>query len=468
MDVNTRMPNLLKCVTIQSRENKHGDRGNGDMSGKGINYFVKDFDTIRNILRNIYIYGCYDKSQLINIEKISPKKFDDDIRRWKYVFDEDKQKTTFVNKKKVFGFAHDPYDDISDFLIKTYKMKTFNPQDINLYFFILQLLERFQKAFSVAEIIGMIQDEVFAESDDDNISHRMVSDKLKELVTHGYIKVVDGRPVRYKIKENVLENFSAEDLSSIHQALYLYRNIYPLCVPAYFIQDTIESHLVYNHLEELNSGEFFIFKHKFIYNIFNERVLLGLLEAIDSMNTVAFTYDVDNPVNLRVVPIKIIEELEYGRQYLYCFNITEDRLCNLRVNKIHNLEVHPNKSMKAEFIRYEKLYETLSDEFWSMTQLNDIKNPISSEKFLVEIDFKIPEDKMYIYNQLILEKRNGNVNRIKENHYLFSIMIKRPFEMIPWIRSYGEYAQVRQSQQHDLYQRIREDWSNLVDEYGIV
>ena len=60
------------------------------------------------------------------------------------------------------------------------------------------------------------------------------------------------------------------------------------------------------------------------------------------------------------------------------------------------------------------------------------------------------------------------MEKIDEDNYLFSIQVKRPYEMIPWIRSFGEVAKVRKSEVHDLSERIKEDWRNLANEYGIV
>lgn len=428
------------------------------------NYFIKDFDEIRSILKNICIFGCYGKEQLISMEHISDSKYDKDIRRIKYFINNSNRMENRIQRKKVLGLKYDRYDNIGNFLIKSYKIKTFSPQDINLYFFILQILSREQKELSINEIILIIQDEVLNESNDDGISYRMLRDKLEEMEIMGFVKSNQSSPVKYKLEENILQKFTLEEMNQLHQLLYFYRNVTPISVPAYFSQETIKNHLLYFQGDDCSSKDIFLFKHIFLQNILNDEIIYIILNAQNNHNKIQFIYNDKTEKKIIAIPLKIILDCHFGRQYIFCYDVDLGKPQTYKINRISKVSALDDKFIPCD---YEKYFE-LVNKSWSMTQINELDNPMEETVILVEIDFYIDDNKEYILKQLMSEKRQGIAKKVSENHWLFSIQVISPLEMIPWIRSFGEYAKVRRSEKHDLADRIEADWKEVLIEYGVI
>lgn len=432
-------------------------------SGK-YNHFIKDYETIRSILKNIYIYGCYNKEQLINIEKIKGKKYDNESRRIRYFLNSTNRVDDRINGKKVLRLKYDRYDNIANFLVKSYKTKTFNSQDINLYFFILQILSREKEELSINKIMEIIQDEVLDYSDNDSISYRMLRDKLNELDILGFVEKTHLNPLKCKLVKSFLEIFTPDELNAIHQVLYFYRSITLISVPAYFVQESIKNHLLHFQGDDFFSKDVFLFKHTFLQNILNDEVIYKIFNAQNSQNVIKFVYDNKTKITITVVPLKIIIDHQYGRQYLFCYNLMMGKPQTYKLDKISGVQVLKDMFMNCDY----ESHLALIGKCWSMTQLNDLHDPMTAAAILVEIDFNIKCGKEYIRKQLLAEKRQGNVTELNENHWLFSIEVLRPLEMIPWIRSFGEFAKVRRSENHDLAQRIETDWQEVLSAYGII
>ena len=62
------------------------------------NLFFKHFDSIRDIVRNAFLFGGYSKADYCNLTGISPRKYEDVIRLMQAVFGEDY--CTYENKGK--------------------------------------------------------------------------------------------------------------------------------------------------------------------------------------------------------------------------------------------------------------------------------------------------------------------------------------------------------------------------------
>lgn len=429
------------------------------------NHFIKDYETIRGILKEFFIYGCYNKEQLIKFERIKGKKYDNESRRIRYFINKINLIENRINGKKIINFKYDRYDNIGNFLIKSFKTKTFNSQDINLHFFILQILSREQKELSINEIMLIIQEEVFHECNDDEISYRMLRDKLNELIMLGMIQLTESNPIKYKLAPNVLEEFSVDELNNLHQILYLFRNISPITVPAYFAQDTIKNYLVYYQGDDCLTKDVFLFKHTFLQNISNDEVIHDLLSAMRNQNEVEFIYSDMSQIAIRAIPMKIIYDQHYGRQFIFCFNQEVKKPQTYRIDRIGRVKVLTENTFESKDY---KCYETLINKSWSMTQLNDLIDPMNANTISIEIDFIIDDGKEYIFQQLLSERRQGVITEISKTHWLYSIDVINPLEMIPWIRSYCEYAHVRKSEEHDIAERIKDDWQEVLKAYGVI
>ena len=84
----------------------------------------------------------------------------------------------------------------------------------------------------------------------------------------------------------------------------------------------------------------------------------------------------------------------------------------------------------------------------------------------VEIDFYFSEiSQVHILNRLKKEQKWGVLQRLANDHYLFSIDVLDPNELIPWIRSFANFAKVRPAPQHQLFEKIAQDWQEAFNNY---
>ena len=90
---------------------------------------------------------------------------------------------------------------------------------------------------------------------------------------------------------------------------------------------------------------------------------------------------------------------------------------------------------------------------------------LTMQAVLVELKFNKPPH--YIVKRLEKEKQFGKIEKMDGGDVLYTIEVLQPEEMIPWIRSFGEHATVCESNQHNLYQDISQDWRKMKELYEI-
>lgn len=426
------------------------------------NYFIKDFETVRSILKNLYIYGSYNKKQFLEVEGIKGKKYDNEMRRLRYFIDGENRLESKVDGKKVVGLKYDRYQDISNFLVNAYTIKTFNSQDINLHFFILQVLQQQEQPLTVNEIILEIQTSVLNQVDEDQISHRMMKAKLDEMCDLALLQQTSDKPYTYTLTQNILSNFSDEELNRLVLLLYFYRNTLPISVPFFFLQDTITDFITYQQGDDVEAENLFLFKHIFFQNIMNDQLIDVLSQSFFNHKIVTIT--IDEQQRHDIVPLKLILDRIYGRQYLFCFDLKENRVMTYQLRRLSKASL-----TKVDFcLEQYQDYLSLISQCYSMTQLNDVEDPMHAKPCIVEIEFHIPSDKKYLLKRIHLEKRQGELTEMDDEHWLYSIEVLSPWEMIPWIRSFGEFALVKKSTSHDLFEKIYEDWEGVLAKYGSI
>lgn len=448
------------------------------------NLFLRDFDSIRDIFRYVFLYGCYDRYQFNNLTGYSKETYENHIKRFKKIVDDKCFSEDRKNRKQIISLKYNRYYNMFDYLMKSYNLRTFNKQDINLYFIILDIfyndhinknktvVDKEDKNLSISEVITIIQDEYFKNSKDDNenISPRMIRDKMFELEDIGFLKETKkkykNRDIRSFIKQkDILEEFNTDELLEIHKILYFFRGSSHLSVLANFIQETIYEFITQIKGDDCDNKDIFLFNNVFLNNILNENIIVKIIQSIEQRHKISFKLEKNKKNTIYVYPFKIIYEKQYGRQYLFCFNLSSKRPCTYNIDDIKNLKIE--KYQTYDIKKYENCMK-LINKFWSMTQLNEVKDPLNKKPLPVEIDFYIDESKKYIIERVNDEKRCGSLVKITDSHWKYSIYVIRVEEMIPWVRSFGEHAVVRKSDVHNLKEKVEDSWRELKKLYGLI
>ena len=195
---------------------------------------IRDYERIRHILRDFYIFGCFTKDDYVNIKGISASKNDKDKKKINAYLPED-----FINKKtqnkRVIQFcAYNMYKDRENYIANTFRCKTFTDLDIKSYFYVLQLLNK-NGEMGLNELEKKINGIKYGAVND--YTKESIKNKLKELTYSGYITSDDdeNKP-KYNLKEDILKDLSDEEIKDICIMLELANNKETLQVPFLFLQ----------------------------------------------------------------------------------------------------------------------------------------------------------------------------------------------------------------------------------------
>ena len=84
----------------------------------------------------------------------------------------------------------------------------------------------------------------------------------------------------------------------------------------------------------------------------------------------------------------------------------------------------------------------------------------------VEILFRSGAGKeRVLLNRLRREGHGGKIEILEEGVYRYTILVRDPVEMVPWIRSFGEQAEVAGSGEYRIERRIAGNWRKALDKY---
>ena len=419
------------------------------------NLLIRDYDNIRRILRDIYIFGCYSRDDFIE-KGMSGRKYDNEQRRINAYLPEGFIRKRRVDKKVQYYCYYGPNigDDntlATNHIAETYRNKSFTMLDITSYFFVLGILNE-HPGLTLIEILDKIpqlNEEILFTKDNLRV-------KLNELEECGMIQPKkDGRSVRYYVADDIWKEFSEEELRQIYLFLGFIENVMPLEMPYVFLQKKLKLYCFSLGINDLPEGVF-QFKHNHLFNVLDNEIMLDLLRALGSSRIVELERTGISG-SLSVVPVKIIHECTYGRQYLLCMNCEDDSALMIRLDKIDSLTMG---AIATDDIKDKALKRTADEGMcWCTSGLGE-------QLRRVVIEIKIEEDKeSYIIRRLYREGHGGKVTRRKDGLYYYEIEVRDPLEMTPWIRSFGEHMRVIEDGGAGLAKNIAADWRKAVQKY---
>lgn len=394
------------------------------------NYFYKQFETIRIIIRRLYLYGCYSRDDFKNI--VSGRKFDNELKRAKMVLSPDNIVQTYKGKSKYTSINHDYFIEENNILYNTYLAKAFKQNEFLLYFYILQTLDDIPLSLSEVEmnLSEFIPD----------IDRATIRNHLDKMCDEGYlISTILKNKKMYALAPDVLSGITRDEYSELLNAVSFYMNTRTEQMAGQYCYDTIREASNINHRIP------FVFKHKFLHQILDEEVLQEILSAIDKKKSINFEYNGSKREN--ITPYKIKEDLYFGRQYLIGFNISNSRLSIFRIDKISNVE-------KSDI--YAEISDDISKYCWCVSW-----KP-THESVSITFDFNHLTDE-YLIRRLYRDKQHGKIEKTSESTYVFSIEITDPIEMVPYLRTF--YGHIVKTNCAKLNDYINEDLKRMVALY---
>lgn len=417
------------------------------------NLLIRDYETIRQILRNIYIFGCFTRDDFIEMG-MSGRKYDKEQRRISAYLPKDFIQKRRLDKKVLLYCSYQMEDSEKNYLADTFRNKSFTPLDIMTFFFVQQLLSG-RKKMTLAELLDAMPNYnkavVFTK---DNLRF-----KLDELIEKGYVvSQKEGRTVRYSLVDDIWKDFTEEELLDLSLYLEFLKNVSPVEIPYYFLIQKLHLYMKCERKMEDKEDKVFAFKHNHFFNSLDNDVLLEVLKGCNRKE--AMCIRLENGREQKVLPVRIIHDSTYGRQYLYCFDKDEESRSVIRIDKM--ISANRIKKMTEEELEQIEGMDRFIEECWCTSGVQD------SLKEIV-IEFRFDElNEPFILRRIKREGHGGRIKKKMDGVYEYRIRLRDPNEMIPWIRSFGERAKVISSVGAATGETIANDWKKAVENYEAI
>lgn len=423
--------------------------------------FIKHYNIIRAILRDVFLYGCFSREGLEGKRKLSSRKISYEIRRIQQYVEAEFIRTDRDGRNKLLALTYDSIRNTENFLVKTYMTKSFTKSDLVLYLNLLMFLSTEDKFWSFREIEeGLIGQGAISY---DNVSSKTVERKLNEMCSKlGILKCETiKRSKYYTISEDIFKELHNKEIEQLIIAVTLYKNLLFPVTAGYYCEQSLKDYAEYERGMNLNIKDCFQYKNLHFHPVIEEHILWELLKAIHKRKYIKIKYNSpklqykDTQQEL-LRPYKIRYDISCGRFYLVSF-AKQNRCVISRLDRIEDIEIHNETYEKNKF---EELYEQNFKYSWSSVNLTNGKK---TEKIKLEIAITEPKES-YIIDRIKSEVQQCTINKIREGCYHLDMVVNDSYEMVPWIRSYSGYIKVIQGR--GIINKLTEDWKEMLENYG--
>ena len=371
---------------------------------------IKNFDRIRDYMRQFYVYGFKSRTEY---DKKSARSYDNERRRLESWLGDFMRFRQTGDGKNVF-LSVDSRAIPGNPLYNAFKAKSFTAGDVTFHFYILDILQGDERC-TAQQILDRMTDEYlccFETQWQPDIS--TIRKKLKEYVSLGILEAEkQGREIHYhRTKDEVALNLWTDALTFFSEAN-------PLGVIGSTILDKLD-----------DTADHFQFKHHYMLHALDSQILLQLLNAIGQRMTVDITNVSQRSGRLSqhtVCPLKIFISTQGGRQYLLSYHYRFKKLMFLRLDYIQKVE--PTVAEK-KYHKYLGYYEKFTSHLWGTS------TGIEFNVDHLEMTLHFEDHEYFIPQRLEREKRCGRVEIIDKNTCKYIADVYDASEMLPWLRTF--------------------------------
>ena len=370
---------------------------------------IKNFDKIRDYMRDFYIYGFKARG---DYTQKSLRTYDNERRRIEsYLGDYIKWDVT-NGSKRVF-ISLDSSRIFQNPLYSAWKSKSFTDNDIVLHFYILDFLKR-DKYLSCEALTNLI-----CEESELCFDSQTVRIKLNEYVKEGILLAnKEGKKFYFSLCEDYLHNIDC--YNDIIDALKYFQEAAPFGVIGSYILDNEEK-----------ENDIFAFKHHYVVHTLEDKVLLDILEVIKEKKKIKFVSE-SNRLGVTGmvygIPLKISVGTQTGRRYLTIYNEYRKRFINYRLDCIKSV-------VKLDTCEsFDKLKDDLNktlNKCWGVSFGGCQRDGKFTMKLYID-----EEKEPHIINRLNTEGRGGQLNRMEANIYEYSKELYDTNEIMQWVKSF--------------------------------
>ena len=375
---------------------------------------VKNFERVRDYMREFYVYGF--KSREDYTQK-SARSYDDERRRLESWLGDHMSFKQTSSGKNVF-ISIDSRTSQHNPLYRAWKAKSFTDGDITLHFMLMDILPSGSPTdsigISIKDIMAKVDDYLTETGSDKTFDESTIRKKLKEYVEEGLV-------IAQKAGKNMLYSRTADHELPNRDLLDFFSETAPCGVIGSFLLDKGEQ-----------TKSLFTFKHHYITSALDSEILCELFLAMSEKRMVTLTAvgrKKDKIKEHHAVPLKILESVQNGRQYLMAFVPSMNRIVSYRTDYI--IDVKPEE-VCPDFDNLREKLAGMRQHIWGVSTEGH-----SGER-MEHVDFTVHygDDEQFIHTRLEREKRCGTVERIDGNTSRFSADVYDCGELVPWIRTF--------------------------------
>lgn len=398
----------------------------------GFSELIRNFDKIRDYMRDFYIYGFRKRS---DFDAKSARTYDNEKRRiesylgehikWNYDAD---GKRTYVALSSA-QLSTNP-------LYAAWKAKTFTDSDILLHFALLDVL-RDGNARHVPQLtdeVSLLLGQTF--------DVQTVRGKCREYERQGILRSEkQGRNLLYHMVSDTLP-------AMLHDAVAFFAEVAPLGEIGSFLMDSADM-----------QNQLFRFKHHFIVHTLEDQVLFDLLAAMQGKRAIRlqnFSSRKGHEYETVGTPVKILSSTVTGRRYVCVVLGNEKKSIVTRrldyVRKVKPLAVDAAYAEKAALV------ESVLPHVWGVSfgygQLHWLR-----------MTLRIEERESYVLHRLRREGRGGTITQRSENEYEYFIELLDTGEIMSWVKTFtGRILALEGSEAATIY-RFHHDMRRMQKHY---
>jgi hypothetical protein len=320
-------------------------------------------------------------------------------------------------------------------LYKAWKASSFTKNDINLHFYLLDILTE-DKPLGIAELIDIIDKQSGILIDESTLRK-----KLKEYTELGLLrKIRRGKETLYL---RATDDIACE---SWRDAIAFFSETAPIGAIGNFLSD------------KCGAADVFSFKHRYVLFALDQDVTAECLDAIHKhcrLELEILTRK-NEPKRICVVPLKIYISTQSGRQYLAAYSFQNRKTVFFRLDTITKVKQSEEEPRFAEMMNVQSEDEPY---IWGVSC-----GHYRTEH--IEMQLKVGKSDMHIVHRLEREKRCGSVTQTAEDEWLFTADVYDSMELMPWIRTFIGRIVTLDCSNKDVERCFREDLETISLLYG--
>ena len=479
---------------------------------------IKNYDNIRDILRYLYMYGSSSIDELVEKKLVKSSSSFYDIRQRikNYIDGQYLQEHKLPEKgtHKKFRFMYDPFRCPVNYLAETYQNCSYITDDIIIYFCLMQaftdtdfpeepydnmdpdndhIIET-DNDVSITDLVTILRNVynnnqlVLSEYNhmvpnkthiDKIITWQRVKARITELVDIGIL--VKSHENRYKLSSDIFADIDAQELADIQLLTQFFYNCSFLTVPGFYLSSTIGSYSQSVFSKKADSfynkqeNPVFFYKNHRLQNVIDDNVTWQILTAIHNKSVITYSYKTKSgeKIQYTVLPMKVIIDKQYGRQYFFCYNYSDQKFYTPKISAIsdisiedsydplHIYEALSDADLADIHSAYDRIYNEHMKNVWNIA-LGDTVSTVT-------IHFSFPEEEYSKhFSRLSATRHHGTISELGNGRVDFTVETCNELELVPWIRGFGAYAVVDKESNPELAKKLKSDWGEVLKEYGIV